>query len=231
MSHLSAERLAALVDEPPTPTELAHLAGCAACAAERQAHERLQVLAAAEQLRIAAPLTTWDALAPCLREDAISPTRRSVTHPHARALLQIAAALLLIATGMAAGRLSTGHPALPLGDEPVAQPVAVATDSAPAFVSVDSARRLRAHYEQLYREAAAYLAEHDTAGRASDNPQAMRTRLAALDRVGETMRQAMNDAPYDPVINGYYLTTMGEREAALRQLNTALPSGVRLTTF
>jgi hypothetical protein len=45
------------------------------------------------------------------------------------------------------------------------------------------------------------------------------------------MRQAMNDAPYDPVINSYYLTTLGQREATLRQINTTLPTGVRLNSF
>jgi len=43
--------------------------------------------------------------------------------------------------------------------------------------------------------------------------------------------KALNDAPYDPVINGYYLTTVGQREATLRQLNTALPVGMRLTSY
>ena len=58
-----------------------------------------------------------------------------------------------------------------------------------------------------------------------------RNRLAALDAVASTTREAINEAPYDPVINGYYLTTMQAREATLRQLNTPLPSGVRLTRF
>lgn len=56
----------------------------------------------------------------------------------------------------------------------------------------------------------------------------MRTRLTALDRVEETIRAAMHTAPYDPVINGYYLTTMGQREATLRQLNATLPASVRI---
>jgi hypothetical protein len=55
--------------------------------------------------------------------------------------------------------------------------------------------------------------------------------LATLDRVREVVGKALNDAPYDPVINGYYLTTVGQREATLRQLNTALPAGMRLTSY
>jgi hypothetical protein len=60
---------------------------------------------------------------------------------------------------------------------------------------------------------------------------AYRSRLAALDRVISASREAMREAPHDPVINGYYLTTIGQREATLRQLNTALPASLRLNDF
>jgi hypothetical protein len=42
MLHLPADRLAALADESPTPAELAHLEGCAACHEE---YESLRTLA------------------------------------------------------------------------------------------------------------------------------------------------------------------------------------------
>jgi hypothetical protein len=138
------------------------------------------------------------------------------------------------------GRLSAG--ASPLPDDTQTASVASAPDTglgrtasldtaAPRFASVDEARRARALYELRYQQAAAFLAASDTAQRGSATPQAMKTRLAALDRVGETMREALSQAPYDPVINGYYLTTLGQREATLRQLNTALPAGVRINAF
>ncbi len=43
--------------------------------------------------------------------------------------------------------------------------------------------------------------------------------------------EALNEAPYDPVINGYYLTTLGQREATLRQLNTVAPASMRLMSY
>jgi hypothetical protein len=55
--------------------------------------------------------------------------------------------------------------------------------------------------------------------------------LATLDEVGATVRQALTESPADPVINGYYLTTLGQREATLRQLNASLPAGVRVNSF
>src|SRR6185503_14569613 len=78
MSHLSTERLAALVDESPTAAELAHLAGCAECTRERAAFKSLAGLASAESARIGAPLTTWESLAPVLVADGVIDTGRGL---------------------------------------------------------------------------------------------------------------------------------------------------------
>jgi hypothetical protein len=46
------------------------------------------------------------------------------------------------------------------------------------------------------------------------------------------IRGALKEAPQDPVINQYYLQTVGAREATLRQLGTTLrPAGVSLNRF
>ena len=68
-------------------------------------------------------------------------------------------------------------------------------------------------------------------GHVIDSPSAIRTRLAALDRARDVMGEALDAAPYDPVINGYYLTTLGQREATIRQLNTVLPASMRMTSY
>jgi hypothetical protein len=59
----------------------------------------------------------------------------------------------------------------------------------------------------------------------------MRARLAALDRAQDAMGEALNQAPYDPVINGYYLTTLGQRAATMRRLNEAVPASMRMTSY
>ncbi len=59
----------------------------------------------------------------------------------------------------------------------------------------------------------------------------MRTRLAALDRTQQVLNQALTEAPYDPVINGYYLTTVGQREATLRMINAAAPASMRIINY
>lgn len=248
MSHLSAERLAALADEIATPEELSHLSGCAACAGERAAYRELGAAAAASAATLGAPLTNWETLAPALQADGIlrGPVHRVLRVRHtSRAWLQVAAAVLLTTGGAVAGRLSAGNSRLRVSDvfhgasAPVASVSArVASGATPTadtgvhFASVAQARAAQAQYQMMYQAATTFLAQNDSSGAAApDTPAAMRTRLAALDRVRETMGEALERAPYDPVINGYYLTTLGQREATLRQLNTVLPEGVRITSY
>ena len=113
MSHLSTERLAALVDESPTAAELAHLASCAECARERAAHRNLAELAATESAHIGAPLTSWESLRPIARRRRRDRSRSRFTLPRARVRrpwLQAAAAVLFVAGGMMAGRRTAGAP-------------------------------------------------------------------------------------------------------------------------
>lgn len=241
MQHLSTDRLAALGDERPTSTESAHLASCEPCRRERAAYQSLVAMAQAEQTSIGLPLTRWDNIATALRVDAPSlPGRPALTRRASRWPMQIAAGLLLLAGGAMLGRTSAGAAPLPAGDAASTtartSTAAVAADgvqpfSGTVFTSVANAREAQQHYELLYQQAAAFLAQHDSSATGQGSPLAYRSRLAALDRVISTTREAMRDAPHDPVINGYYLTTLGQREATLRQLNTALPTSLRLNSF
>jgi hypothetical protein len=47
------------------------------------------------------------------------------------------------------------------------------------------------------------------------NPAA---RLAALEGIMLSTRAALEAAPADPMLNGYYLNAVGERDAVLRQI-------------
>lgn len=234
MSHLPDERLAALSDEPPNSAELAHLASCERCASERAAHRGLRELASAEGAQIGAPLTSWELLAPALRADGVIDTGEWRVARRPRRFTgvwsQAAAALLIALGGVAYGRYSAVGSVLPEAASAVAARAHEA-DSVPTFSSVEEARTAQERYETLYQSAALYLAAHDTSELTPDSPAAMRRRLATLDEVGATVRQALSESPGDPVINGYYLTTLGQREATLRQLNAALPAGVRLNSF
>ena len=98
------------------------------------------------------------------------------------------------------------------------------------FASNSDALTVLERAQAQYERAAAYLATHDTSTVDGAADQ-YRTRLAALDRNAETLIQALNESPQDPVINQIYLATLGAREATLSKLGTALPVGVRLSRF
>ena len=241
MLHLHTERLAELGDGVHTPEEAAHLASCDVCAHEREAYLSLVAMAQEERAAFGLPLTRWDAIAAELAAPNLEVNTRVALAPRSqRWLLQIAAGLLLVAGGAMLGRLSTGARALPAARATPASTVTAAaalpasvepaSDSA-AFTSIDEARAAQRRSEVLYQQAAAFLARVDTTGAGNGSPVAYRSRLAALDQVITTTREAMREAPHDPVINGYYLTALGQREATLRQLNTALPASLRWNSF
>jgi hypothetical protein len=240
MLHLSTDRLAALSDDPPTPAEADHLTICEACARERAAYGTLVSMARAERAQIGPPLTRWEGIAAALAPDAAA--AGSTVWPFGRRArrwpMRAAAGLLLMAGGAMLGRASAGAGILPSGSTVpgatgparVQAALAGAAPDSTAFASVDEARAAQHASELRYQQAAAYLAQFDSAG-AEGDPVAYRSRLAALDQVISTTREAMREAPHDPVINGYYLTTLGQREATLRQMNTALPASLRLNSF
>ena len=133
------------------------------------------------------------------------------------------------------GRLSTGAAAFPARAVAVATPgietgIASRLPDRGVFASLEEARAAQERSRRVFEDAAAYLARHDSAA-GDGSPVAYRSRLAALDQVISTTREALREAPHDPVINDYYLTTIGQREATLRQLNTALPASLRLNSF
>ncbi|MGH7620079.1 MAG: hypothetical protein ACREPM_22925 [Gemmatimonadaceae bacterium] len=235
MSHLPTERLAALVDEAPTPAELAHLAICAACARERAAYRSLADLASAESARLGAPLTDWESLAPALRRDGVIDDGRGPGVRVKRARrpwLEAAAAVLLVAGGVVGGRLSASASPFPTSRQAANRAANVTNaDSMPGFRTVQDARAAQAQAQAQYQTATAYLAQQDTTGRAVESPSAMRARLAALQRAQDAMGEALTQAPYDPVINGYYLTTLGQRAATMQRLNTVVPVSMRMTSY
>ncbi|MDB4913462.1 MAG: hypothetical protein JWM95_1106 [Gemmatimonadetes bacterium] len=235
MLHLPTERLAALGDEPPTDDEAGHLATCASCARECGAYETLVSMAHAEREPFGLPLTRWDAISAELAKGASAPVviMPAMAVRTNRRLLRIAAGLLLMAGGAMAGRASAGASVLPSAQSVAQAPAPASAGQTPdsnAFATVDDARAAQQRSEVTYQQAAAFLARFDTTG-TNGSPVAYRSRLAALDRVISTTREAMRQAPHDPVINGYYLTTLGQREATLRQLNTSLPSSLRVNSF
>ena len=238
MSHLPSERLAAFVDESPSPSELLHLASCAECVRERAMYQSLAELATRESARIGTPITSWEKLAPVLVADGVIDDGRGLQlrarhEQHRRPWLQAAAAVLFVAGGMMAGRYTAGASVLP-GTEPeptVANARTTVADSTVRFASIEEARAAQERSQGVYQAATAFIAQRDTASQSTESTSSIRTRLAAIERTNDVMGEARKAAPYDAVINGYYLSTLGEREATLRQLNAAMPASMRITSY
>ncbi len=230
MQHLPIERLAELGDVEPARDEAEHLASCAQCARERNAYRRLAGLAGDERSRIGVPLTDWGLLRTRLVDDGL--IRRDgarwsrVALGGTRRLLQVAAAGLLVIGGVVGGRLSAGMSytqALALRHSAPAADIAPASEfTSPA----EALAVLNQAYEQ-YSSAATYLAANDTVS--SDRAfQRFRSRLAFLDEVAQTTREALADAPQDPFMNQFYVSTLGARDATLHRMGQIVPVGQAL---
>jgi hypothetical protein len=236
MSHLTIETLARLVDESPDPTENGHLDICETC---REELEFLRADAAA--LRglpdPQPPIAAWVALEQRLENEGL--VRRTSWTTHA---MRIAAILVVFVLGSVMGAMfmrpnagpvvaTTQQPALTMpaaavsqqpiiNDTPRSAAVMAATPIAGPRLNVRPAATAEEALARLREAEGAYLSAlgrvSDFTGRA-DNTDPV-ARLAALESIVATTRAALGQAPADPVINGYHLTAVAQRDATLRQL-------------
>jgi hypothetical protein len=207
MQHLTVEALARIVDDPATPAEEAHLAACSDCRDElRELREQTARLAALPPLR--APAHGWERLARVIARDGAASHRRPTT-TGAGALLRAAAVVGIFLLGGGAGLL-VGRASLP--DAAVVDHATTDLAAGPSSPE-EAARRLRSA-EAAYVAALARYAEL-TGGSVDADPLA---RLVALEGILLSAGAALEEAPADPLINGYYLTAASQREAVLRQI-------------
>jgi hypothetical protein len=197
-------------------------------------------MVARERGRDAVPLTDWDSLSGRLRAEGLirDPV---VSRFNARRWMQVAAGLTLAMGGAAAGRASAGASLIPKSTAVAATEVtpqeaptstSLVSSSSAQFRSPEEAWEVLNRAGEEYQRASIYLSANNTEVPMPSNPSQYRTRLAALDNVMTEIRGALKEAPQDPVINQYYLATVGAREATLRQLGTTLsPAGVSLSRF
>ncbi len=212
MQHLNLEDIARLVEEEPAPDEAAHLAVCHACAEELE-EMRLQTRGLADLPDREPPTVHWPILRSRLAAEGMIVLPRSGQGQRQRSLLRIAAALALFAAGGLSGAVLRGDTASGMAGGPGSVAVSGATLASTAD-PVEVGVQLR-EAEQLYLAALTRYSELTN----SDEPVDPLTRLAALEGIVLTAQAALREAPTDPVINGYLLTAMGQREAMLRQIS------------
>lgn len=128
------------------------------------------------------------------------------------------------ATPQPAERAEPAEPAAPVHiatvqpeeDEPAAERGAtLGTPDAPIRTPEDAARAVRSA-ERAYLAALRRYAE--LASPTAPEREAV-ARLAALESIVLTTRAALNEAPADPIINGYHLAALAQRDAAIRQVS------------
>lgn len=221
MPHLNLEELARLVDEAPSPVETDHLGACAACT-EALAELRRQTAALAALPAIDAPAGEWTRIEARLRAESLirpqagRPARLPSGWRGSWAAAAAVAAFLVGAAGgfalRGAGDASSGD-ALPrvTTRQPEDLAIPVSLEEAEGQVRVAESQYLAAldRYNALRGPAA---------GASGGDPWA--ARLAALESIVASTRAALAEAPYDPVINGYYINARAQRDAMFQQVST-----------
>jgi hypothetical protein len=181
--------------------------------------DRFDELVGLEREREHPPLNTWSQIAELAREEGLIRDSRRSFLAMGRPWMQAAAGIVILLGGVAIGRT--------IGAE---RDALVAT-SGPATArpeTVDEAVQKLNQASEQYQSAAAFLAAQNVPSPAvADSVQIYRDRLAALEQLMNATETAREQAPSDPVINQYYLATLGAREATVQLLGTARPA--RLT--
>lgn len=199
--------------------------------------EQLDQIIAEERSREQLPLNEWRTIAARAREEGL--IRESESRGWAsQSWLQVAAAILLLVGGIAIGRTTSALPSAAqstasksLGT-PDSGPVAAGTSGArnsatgtASFASVDEASATLNRAVDDYERASQFLAARNAAGGSRDSAAIYSARVAALEKIVDATESALQTAPHDPLINQYYLATMGAR-AATQQL-VARPVALR----
>jgi len=202
--------------------------------------EQLDQIIAQERSREQSPLNEWRTIAARAREEGlIRETQASRWWTSSQPWLQSAAAVLLLIAGIAIGRATI---ALPSAVESTASnSTSAVTTNGPAtassrvpavspsgdasFASVDDASAALDRAVKDYQRASEFLAVSNSSPGTRDSLAMYSARAAALDKIENATVVALQTAPHDPVINQYYLATMGARVATQQQL--AQPVGLR----
>jgi hypothetical protein len=193
--------------------------------------EKLDELIARESERQLPPLNDWRTIAARAREEGLIRESSSRGWLSGQPWIQAAAAVLLLIGGIAIGRATIGLPSAiqsSAGNTTAAATGAIApsisTPSNASFASVDEASATLKRAVADYQLASEYLASGSSV-RSRDSLTIYSARAAALDKIVDATENALQSAPQDPVLNQYYLATMGAR-AATQQL-VARPVALR----
>jgi hypothetical protein len=201
--------------------------------------EQLDQIIAEERSREQPPLNEWRTIAARAREEGlIRESQSSRRWASSQPWLQSAAAVLLLVGGIAIGRATIALPSATQGLAGSATPPATtastagtsrpssgATSGNATFASADEASAALNQAVDAYQRASEFLAARNTSLGNGDSLAMYSARAAALDKIENATVSALRTAPHDPMLNQYYLATMGARVAT--QQMVARPVGLR----
>ena len=194
--------------------------------------EKFDELVAGERARELEPLNDWRTIAARAREEGLIHDSSSRGWLSSQPWMQAAAAVLLLIGGIAIGRTTIGLPSAIQSTAGVTLATEATASVAPSnstasnaqFASIDEASATLKKAVNDYQLASEYLASNSSVG-SRDSLSIYSARAAALDKIVDATESALEAAPHDPVLNQYYLATMGAR-AATQQL-VARPVALR----
>jgi len=178
-----------------------------------------------ERLRGSAPLNEWRTIAARAREEGLlRDSDANRIWGSAQPWLQAAAAVLILVGGIAIGRTTIALPSSassvasteavsPPSDAPTAAVASPASSTTLGFSSVEEASAALNRALTDYQRASRFLAANNASGGTRDSLAIYAARAEALDKIVNATERALQTAPHDPVINQYYLATMGARVA------------------
>ena len=180
--------------------------------------EQLDHLIADEFSRPQSPLNEWRTIAARAREEGlIRESQSSRAWSSSQPWRQAAAAVLILVGGIAIGRTTIALPSdasaiASIAPAPAASTVNTAS-AASSFSSLEEASRTLDRAVSDYQRASQFLAANNATNGPRDSLSIYAARVAALDKIEDATERALQTAPHDPVINQYYLATMGARVA------------------
>ncbi len=225
--HLSRERIAALLDEPEaTGADREHLDQCSDCTREYEQLIRTRMaLSALPDLE--PPVDEWEKISRRLSDD-VAPIRGTDSRSNSTRFrpMWAAAVVALFAAGLGVGRQMS-----PAGDasrdattarsESESSPAALvdASDAQPSTRETDDPTeaylRTIAQIQELRREGPSGEA-------VLDDPSLAAERLMRLDALIEASREALREAPTDPVLNNLLFDVVDERQTLAGQMDRSL---------
>jgi hypothetical protein len=223
--HLNREQISALLDETQgvRDAELEHLSGCPDCAREYEQMSRMR-MALSGLPEMDPPAGEWDAvqerlgLKPSATAGVTTIWRRAMGWP-----LQAAAVIALFAGGLVVGqRFNPGTE----GTSPAGAMSERGILAAGGEPRADAESQLAIEPAEAYLRTVADL-QHlrtglDMSAPRPTSPEAFAERITHLDAMIDASRDALREAPADPVLNNFLFQLVDEREDLAGQLDESL---------